>query len=542
MKERVINLISGTLLREQLRRFWPLMLLCMLGYLLFVIFPLYLHPGGRDVHRSAQVMIDLLSMRHPFLLLAIALIPFGTVILLFSPLLNARTTVGFYQLSDSKNQLFWTNALSGLILMVVPLLLLCAAMLIRVHLPSFFDGQDRIATPFDLFSRMLLEDALINTFPVVLEFFLRVALSMLFYFSLFLLAVTLSGSAIAAGFLCLVLPFVPALLHRFGTLVTSVYVFGYDAPDLPPMEQILAYANPLTWFWQTLVNAIVYVFGFADIPPPAPERISRFTNPLTWGWTWGHERQRLYVLAYIAGTVLLLGAARACFVARRIEHAGELIVFRPFKNVLIFLLSVTGMMAMGRFFLLFVSGRWFLYYGFVLGFALTFCVAQMVFEKSCDIRHKLKWLPPSAGIVAALYGLMLLTTLFGARFYTHYVPEPGQVIGVYLSHEARWTESERFRTDSTSIEEAIQLHQQILGIQSDLTRTEQSDHRSDMRDAFWQSISGSGRRFSDNGGLYLYISYQLDNGDVLFRRYALPGTFLAFLAEQNDAALRLIRQ
>jgi hypothetical protein len=197
---------------------------------------------------------------------------------------------------------------------------------------------------------------------------------------------------------------------------------------------------------------------------------------------------------------------------------------------------------MGRFFLSFVSGRWFLYYGFALGFFLAFCLAQMFFEKSCAIRHTLRWLMPSAAIATVLYALMLLATLFGARFYTQYVPEPARVSGVYLSHEARGTQEGAFLTDTAAIEAAITLHRLILDIRSDLTqeeiqamdraqrrdvRDEQSAHRGDMRDAFWQSISGGGRRFAEGGGAYLYITYALYDGELLYRRYALPGAFLA---------------
>ena len=59
-------------------------------------------------------------------------------------------------------------------------------------------------------------------------------------------------------------------------------------------------------------------------------------------------------------------------------------------------------------------------------------------------------------------------------------------------------------------------------------RDDRSGHRSDMRDAHWESITGSGIQFANNGGEYLYITYLLNNGDRVYRRYALPSAFFSY--------------
>ncbi|MCL2568072.1 MAG: hypothetical protein FWE12_01365 [Oscillospiraceae bacterium] len=522
-------LVSGALLKEQFRRFWPILFLTALGYGLFLILPIYVHSGGRDLYRSAEVMLDILSMRRPFLLFATAALPFGIAMLLFSPLFDRRAAEGFYRLTDTKGQLFWSNALTGLLLILIPLLLLSALMLIPVRFPGVIAGYEPLTYPTDLFSRALTRDSVINTIPVVAAFFLRAAVSMLFYFALFLLAVSVAGSGWIAALLCLILPFVPMLLSRFGTLVASVYVFGFDSSGIPPIAEVLDYANPLTWLVQTILGGLAYVFGVAGVPAPAPDPILSFTNPLTWGWNWGAESQALYFGVYAVSTVVLFGLACFAFTLRKAERAGELVAFRPLRYILIFLLSVAGMVAMGRYFQTLVSGRWFLYYGFALGFVLLFLIAQMVFERSFRIRHTLKWLMPMAGIAGALYGLMLLATLFGARFYTQYVPEEARVSGVFISSEARWETGDSFASDRETIRGVIALHAQI-------TDTEDS-RRADMRTAFWQSISGGGRQFADLGGEYFFLTYRLQNGDHIYRRYALPGDFIEALSPDLRALI-----
>jgi hypothetical protein len=301
------------------------------------------------------------------------------------------------------------------------------------------------------------------------------------------------------------LPFIPAFFYRLGTLIANYYVLGF---------------NPA---------------GFIE-----PEVISSYIIPVTWASHWGRN-QSWYFVAYVAIALVMLLLANASFISRKIERGENMIVFNSVKNVLIFLLSLIGMLAMGGYMISLLTGRWFLYYGFVLGFAITFCVAQMVFEKSFRITQKVKWIMPLAGVVAALYGIMLFVTSVGMRGYTHQVPVESQVWGVYISQEAQLPTRDDFVTEREEIAETIVLHEQILDIHGDLTRRqirdmtprerreireEQRDHRKDVRDAFWQSVTGGGIQFDDDGGEWIYITYRLHNGDRILRRYALSGALM----------------
>jgi hypothetical protein len=371
-------------------------------------------------------------------------------------------------------------------------------------------GYDALNYPSGLFPRELVGDSIINTFPVISGFFLRIVVSFVFVYALFLLAVTLTGNWVFAAGIAGLLTAAPVLFHRLGILIGSTYLFGYTPVNVPSPEVIISYTNPLAWFWN-----------------------------------WGQNpAQPVFFLIYIGITVVLLAIANACFVGRKMERAEDTVVFPAFKNLLVFSLSVIGMIAMGGYLMSLVSGRWFMYYGFVLGFAATFCIAQMLFGKTFNIIPKIKWIMPLAGTVAALYGIMLLVTMFGMRGYIQNVPTAREVTGVHISQQGFLQPGEDFDTDTQTIESTIAIHRQIvrtMNFRSNLTkdqrkdmskdersdaRKEQRENRRDMRNTFWQSITEGGKQFRENDGRYLYITYRLNNGDRIYRRYALSGEFM----------------
>jgi len=500
-------MISTALMKEQLKRFWPFMLLSTLAYTLFIVLPTIVEAGRGTLDR-AQGMIELLSMGNLATLALTVLVPFVVVMMLFSYLFKPKATEAFYAFTSSKNQLFWTNAVTGLILTVVPLILMSLLLLIRVRAPGAA-YMPELAYPANLFSRDIAAGVIINTFGAVASFFARMLVSTLFVYALVLFGATMSSSWIVATLISGILTIAPLLVHRLGLLIGQIYVAGYYPVDSMRPMTLLSYINPLAWQWN----------------------FDRLAQPI-------------YFLIYLGITVVLLGLASVCFAARKMEKAEQTIVFSSFKNVVIFLMSIVGMIAMGGFMINILTGRWFLYYGFVLGFAIAFCVLHILFEKNFNIKHKIKQILPLAGVVAALYGIVLLVTMFGMRGFVHEVPAPARVAGVYVSAEGFAKHRNDFDTSDEAIAEAIAAHELILDVidtRSDLTRqqrrdmsgsdrrdhnSDRRDARSDMRDTHWQSVTGGGRQFIEDGGRHMYITYLLNNGDHVYRRYALSNEFI----------------
>jgi hypothetical protein len=230
-----------------------------------------------------------------------------------------------------------------------------------VRFPATYGGNDPLVYPVDMFRQQLTANSLINTFPVIIMFFARLVVSFMFFFTLFLAVVTMCGNGVFAAVLCVVLPFVPTLFYRIGKVIPSVYVFGYDSLSAPLTANLWSYTNPLTWIWESGVNAIAYTFRLAEVAMPSPSAAMSFTNPLTLFLNWGRESQALYFIVYCAIILALIIIANLCFMLRKSERTGEVIVFRPIKYVFIFTFSVVGMFAMGGFVIRFLTGRWFLY-------------------------------------------------------------------------------------------------------------------------------------------------------------------------------------
>jgi len=474
-------MINTALLREQLTRFWPVALLTTLGYLLFVFLPIYIHAGGHNAQESARVMIEVLSMRNSFMMIATVLVPFSTVMILFSYLFDERATIGFYGFSDNKNQLFWTNVSAGLILTLAPLLLISILMLIGVRYPGGLELSPA------LYPRGLPVGNLVNPFPVVMFFFLRLIASYLFYFSIFLLAAVLSGSGLAAVLLSIFLPLLPMFLYRLGLLIASVYVVGLDTANTLSVEIVLGYTSPVMWYWN-----------------------------------FGRVNQGLYFLVYIMIAVMLIMVSNIFFRKRKLELIGNPVVFESCRVVLVFLMSMAGMIAMGRFLITLSTSRWVMYFGFVLGFGITFCIAQMIFARNFDIRNKLRSIVSSAIVAGLLYAIIMLIMVFGTRCDTHYIPAQHTIAGVYLSNESPWVEGEVFTTNPDTIARTVTLHGQIV-----------DDLIVYLYGVLWQSMSGGNRQFVEQGGQHLYLAYQLHNGDVVFRRYALSGHFIDMWGVRN---------
>jgi len=123
--------------------------------------------------------------------------------------------------------------------------------------------------------------------------------------------------------------------------------------------------------------------------------------------------------------------------------------------------------------------------------------------------HKIKWIIPPTIAVAIIYGLVLIVTSFGMRFYTHSVPVLHEVAGVFVG-TSRWEQGTAFIGDDESVTRAIALHHYIL------------DNQNEVNQAFWRSFGGG-----NEGDEYLFFAYRLTDGSMLYRRYAVTADFIA---------------
>ena len=487
------SLINTALLAEQLKRFWLIGAAFILIYLLIGILPLYSADPRDAWFIQARNLINLLSMQHPLPILVMLLAPFCAVMAFYPYHFASNAAGAFYTFPVNKRQLFWTNAAASLILMLGPLLLFCLFLLIPIfhHEAINQDTWRVIYFPPAIFPREVPVGAVINTIPVIAAFFARIAVGIIFYFAVFLLAVSVSGTRLISILLCGAFLILPVSVHFLADVIGLLYVFGHDGLQNTRIANTFVYTNPVMWGY--LIDGRSIVGGI--------NRIIRGMSP-------SHTGLWPYFLVYIGITAVLTVIAYVCSHKRKPERAGDSVVFVVLKNVCVFALAMAGMIVMGAFLAMMFHSRAALYFGFILGFALAYFIAQMIAEKTFNISHKVKGLIPFGAVMAGLYVLMLLITTYGLSFYVNRLPRASEVSAVSLSHSFAWRGTD-YTQDPQAIAQTLEVHRQIL------------ENRRYLRRVFWQANFGHWQNTQT-----VPIFYIFHDGTVMQRRYILSFDFM----------------
>ena len=448
--------INFALLREQLKRFWLIGALLIIAYFLMGIMPIYL--SNRNTAAQAREMIDLLHHSHPIPMFTMVMSPFLLILALFPYHTSYRAAAFFYSLPIKKKQLFWTNIITAAMLMLGPLLLFCVMLLRPVYHDNF---------PF----------AQINTLPAVAGFFVRMAIGKLFYYAVFALAAAVAGSKAVAIILCVAFPFIPLGIGGLIDAFASRYLFGFNALGSPVTNILGLVTNPVVWD----------------------------TNLL------------LFYAIYPAGMAVLVFVAYICSHKRKHERTGDSIVFTVFKRFFIFALSFFGAVILGSILRSSFRSHTMLYFGGVIGFVLAYIIAQMIVEKTLNIRHKLKTFIYYGGV---MLGLVLLAVFFINVVmlpYVNRVPQMSNVVGVsFGAHSGRFHNgSPMVITDPMTIASTQDVHRRIL--------------------ANRRSINTENRRLW-SGHHRHQITYHMADGSTIRRLYQLPSRYVS--ASGMDVLLR----
>jgi len=487
MKSHIENFINIQLLKEQLRRFGVIGIAAILIYFLGVLLPL-LNAASRAGQDAERMIVMILSMSHPIILIWMVLAPFCVVMALYPYHFSERATTAFYTFPITKRQLFWTNFTAGTTLMIVPLFIMCLFLLIpifRTQWPDYtidaFSSMSRswrsnVWLPPTIFPDGLEHGQVVNSVWRVVTFFGRNVVGLMFFFGVFLLAVSLAGSRLISILLCAALPFVPLGVHGLIYGMSALYLFGIH--------------------WEVLSDGIARTMEYT---------LPVGTWPLIIEGRGTHESGIwLYSVIYIAIAAVVFVLAYMCSRMRRHERTGDSVVFSKFKNAMVFALSMGGMVAMGAFLVALFNGRIWWYIGFVLGFALMFVIGQMIAEKAFDIRHKLKLLIPFGGIMLGAYVLVFLIMTAGMLPGVNRVPDSARVESV------SWGRRSSFISDPEIIDRTIEIHREILNNRVYLRRAQNNDR-------FLNFGMMHGSAFS--------IIYRMNDGSYIRRNYFLTNAF-----------------
>jgi len=193
------------------------------------------------------------------------------------------------------------------------------------------------------------------------------------------------------------------------------------------------------------------------------------------------------------------------------ERVGESIVFPYVKIVLVFILSLCGLLLMGFF--LFGTPIYHVIFWFIIGFFAACCIAKMF-----SIINKMKYFIKFGAIAIGLLFLIIITIRTDIFGYERYVPHITDVEGIQiLDVDFLFIERDRLINSALSevlvkdteiINETIALHQAIINEREALRQFQSSSHSSRV------------------GSHNFNILYKLKNGRVIARNYRLPESFM----------------
>jgi len=326
------TLFNSVLFKEQLKRFWPISVLLSIVLLVTVIFPVYQSPFG------ISNLMTLISMRNPAVMVTAALAPMITAMALFSYGYQNRSTTAMYAYPLKREQILVTNALAGLTLYSLPMLVTCLLLLNPVTSPdvsklitppviNVTNGTIFFEAPVELYHRAFIAGDVVNTPLIVAGFFARIFICFTFYYTLFIFVSTLAGNGVVYLVMCVGLPFVPIGFIGLSQIAAQYYSYGYSINiNYHWILQFLVNFNPVLLFR----NFHMYPANNPDIPFP--------TDPGATASLW-----RLNILPpllwYIVLSAVFFIISVYCCRKRRAERAGDSVVFKPVKNILIFLMA-----------------------------------------------------------------------------------------------------------------------------------------------------------------------------------------------------------
>lgn len=397
------SLLNGALLKENFKRFWPIVLG---GFAFWMICgPIALMLSRSSGGYSYSMMKSIITHINPAPIMLNIVLPVALALACFSYLHRSNSAGVLHAMPFSRASLFASNYVSGLLLAILPAAVITVFLLfmrggvdIPVYegSPVYFTGQNIL--------RFLLEEFTVVSFVYSIAVFAAVISG---------LSVIHALTAVALNFIC---PAVFLLMMGY----MDVYEYGFSSGSL--FEDFAMRMNP----YLQILNS---------------DGLS-FTE----------------VIAYLIAAAVIAVLSFLLYRARYLEKAGESYVFRAAKYIIGFLMvlfasSLTGFIFQGEL------GP----AAYVLGFVLGYIVAMMIINRSTKIFTK--ECLASGLIYALVIAAIVCVFRFDLIGYQKRVPEASRVESVTLwSNTVDLGMDGRVDVieDPANIEHITNLHREIV--------------------------------------------------------------------------------
>ena len=445
------------LLQEQLKRFWAIPVVSVILLVLAGIIPIYSNMGHQDSFLMNSYISHVFNLQNLGIMAVLLILPLAAVFCTMVSFFSNKEMTAFYSFPAKKAAIHMTNAISGLVLCIVPVIVFCLILLVPIEYqeplsrqtilvraqhshgftaqpdPGFTTFAERNFVPPVFPGEVVTEGGTINTLPAVLVLFARMLGIVMFHYALFWLAFSLSGHSAVSLMLAWAIPVFLLILPVFVNGVVTVYVFG--APHFAAIfsPDTLWFTNPAVFWWE-----------YANSP-----RIDLFVPA---------------VVGYLVASVVVFVMSCKISGRRKAENTGNSVMFVPVKNLLIFLVSIFFGIVLSLVLASGFAGSPVIFYVCLFGgFVLGYFVAQMIAEKTFAVGSKAKYLLHFGCVFIIGYAVLYATTQFGLGFYVNRVPH--DAVGVHFQQHG-WgiisADSEIFIQDEQIVAMALAVHENIV--------------------------------------------------------------------------------
>ena len=407
---------SGTLLRKNITRYWPLWALFTGALLLTLFLPLSSYRPSGDLYDLPGGFDTLAELREFYTLLGLLLLfPYAIICAAccFGYLHKTRSAYMLHAFPVTRGVLFRTNLLSGLLFALVPWL--AVTLLLLAVLASRLGG--RVILP-------LVQGDLI----VTLEY--------LFFYGLAVLCMHTSGKTVNGVLRYLLLNFAVPLLEWLLRLVFEPLLYG-----------VATSAGLLTGAF----SPYLYVFGYAL-------GLHTDENFLMTRW--------VYLGVIAAAGVAMMAAAWVLYRKRRIESCGEAVAYGFLRPVFKFFLAVVSALCIGipasaiTYGDVYFGARIFPTLAFLLvGGFIGYFGAEMMLRRSARVFKGRVWI--GFGCFAAVVVLSLTAVRFDWFGIVRRVPPAAEIASVEFSTGIQ-PKGTMILTDAADIDELRGIHQELL--------------------------------------------------------------------------------
>lgn len=468
--------ISIPLIKENLRRFWAIPAIGFLAYFLSSSFPILMSYDNLN-NMYGYIKMCLTNLQ-PFFMATHLIMPIITAVIIFRYIQSSSSVTALHSMPFTRAQLYNSNILSGLILIIVPLL--ANEIILQIIAKPTYDNYMYIHN--ESMSTILSSDAInIFTRSNVLQWFWQSLIIVLVIYAIAVFAGMVTGNVVMHLSLAFGFNFLAPALYATFIAYCSSYLYGYTSTGAH--ENILISLSPFTKIFDSTGN---------------------FSIPL-----------QIY---YVLSVILILVVSYVLYLNRKMEKTGDSLIFNFMIPTICYLISYFGMTLMGYYFKSLndneLNSELYFYAGLAAGAIIFFAIGRMIVLKTPRIFNKYSL--KSFTVFTILAVLFISTITLDLTGFENRVPNINKVNEISLSRFDFTNNEIRFRpylyrnknfkdeynafyfSNPQNIEAFIGLHQDIVKNKKQI-QNEDNDDKKRYTISFNYDISnplGLTRRYS----------------------------------------------